>query len=125
MTATQVTQSNDSAWAPDETIGDRIRRTRIHLGLEQSAMAEQLHTSRSMIGRWENNETEPKISTIMKISETLGVDLVWLLKGGCANCCDVVTDLEGLDIETIEVLRLQHSEAHQFRGDQFLKSEAA
>ena len=55
------------------TIGERIRAARRRANLSQKELADKLGVSASMIGQYENDLRNPKLSTLQKISEVLGV----------------------------------------------------
>lgn len=60
------------------TTGERIKAARINAGLTQRELAERLNVSFVNISQWENGVRNPKIETLQKIAEALGVE-VWEL----------------------------------------------
>jgi transcriptional regulator with XRE-family HTH domain len=54
------------------TLGDRIRRRRLDLGLFQKQVAEQVGVDEETIFRWESNESGPQIQFIPAIIKLLG-----------------------------------------------------
>lgn len=62
------------------TIGERIKEFRLKAGLTQSELAEKLGIPYQSIGQWERGLRSPKIETLQKIAEALGVE-PWELMG--------------------------------------------
>lgn len=62
------------------TIGERIKEFRLKAGLTQSELAEKLGIPYQSIGQWERGLRSPKIETLQKIAEALGVE-PWQLMG--------------------------------------------
>lgn len=62
------------------TTGERIKAARINAGLTQRELAERLNVSFVNISQWENGVRNPKIETLQKIAEALGVE-PWQLMG--------------------------------------------
>lgn len=60
------------------TTGERIRQARKSAGLTQAELAHKLGISAAGIAQWENDLRNPKIETIKKIADALGVD-AWTL----------------------------------------------
>lgn len=57
----------------------RIAEAREVRGWTQAKLAESLGTTQQTVQRWESGQTDPKISQIKKISETLGITLSFIL----------------------------------------------
>jgi transcriptional regulator with XRE-family HTH domain len=64
----------------DELIGKRIQEIRIKKGMTQEALAERINISKSSISEWEACKRVPRMETLRKIAEALGVD-VWEIIG--------------------------------------------
>ena len=64
----------------DELIGKRIQEIRIKRGMTQEALAERINISKSSISEWEACKRVPRMETLRKIAEALGVD-VWEIIG--------------------------------------------
>lgn len=64
----------------NERIGDKIKEIRISKGLDQKQLADMVGISKSSISEWENCKRVPRMSTLRKIAEALGVD-VWEIIG--------------------------------------------
>ena len=63
-------------------IGIRIKQVRQDKGITQEVLAEKLGTKGAAIRRLENNpEAKPKLSTLKRIADALGVPLEELMKG--------------------------------------------
>ena len=56
-------------------IGANIKRLRVHQGMTQKNLADKLFVSAQAVSRWENDEVEPSISTILEISKIFGVSV--------------------------------------------------
>ncbi len=56
------------------TIGERLRRTRKARRVTQMELAERTGVAHSTVVRIERGQTKPKIETIEKFAEVLGVD---------------------------------------------------
>lgn len=60
-----------------DTIGGRIKAARIKKGMTQAELAKLLGVAYQNIGQWENGKRVPKVETLMKIGESLGVPWIW------------------------------------------------
>jgi transcriptional regulator with XRE-family HTH domain len=56
-------------------IGDRIKSLRIEKGMKQKDLADKLFVTAQAVSRWENNEVEPSISTILEISKIFNISI--------------------------------------------------
>ncbi len=54
--------------------GQRVRERRLEVGMTQQDLAERLHTSQSAIARLEAGGTQPRLQTILALSEALEID---------------------------------------------------
>ena len=61
------------------TLGEHIMLLRKQKGLSQAALGKQIGTSGDIIGRYERNIMTPSIDVIMKISDTIGVSIDYLV----------------------------------------------
>ena len=59
--------------------GRRLTEARKACGITQLSLAEKLNYSDKAVSKWERGESLPDVFTIMKISETLGVTMSYLL----------------------------------------------
>ena len=64
-----------------ETLGSRISRLRKEKGLTQEDLAKKFNISVQAISKWENDNSSPDISILVELSNTLGVDVNYLLSG--------------------------------------------
>lgn len=64
-----------------KAIGQRIRLQRKLKYLTQEALAEKADISTSFVGHLERGEKTPSIETIIKIGESLDMDMNYLLYG--------------------------------------------
>lgn len=67
------------------TIGKLIKRTRLQSNLSQKELAEKLGVSASMIGQYESDCRRPKLDTLQRIANALGVPLAYLLEESDIN----------------------------------------
>jgi transcriptional regulator with XRE-family HTH domain len=61
------------------TLGEHIILLRKQKGLSQAALGKEIGTSGVIIGRYERNIMIPSIEVIMKISDSLGVSIDYLV----------------------------------------------
>ncbi|HKZ19445.1 MAG TPA: helix-turn-helix transcriptional regulator [Acidimicrobiia bacterium] len=54
------------------TLGDRLRKRRLDLGLLQKDVAQQLGVSKDTVRNWEANRTQPGRLFLLRIAEFLG-----------------------------------------------------
>ena len=57
------------------TIGQRIKAARKKAGMTQKELAKKLDIPYQSIGQWENDQRNPKIETLQRISNALGVHI--------------------------------------------------
>ena len=63
------------------TIGERIRRVRERLGLNQAEFARRLKTGQPVISRYERNQRVPDADFLRKLNVIFHVNINWLLTG--------------------------------------------
>ena len=63
-------------------IGTNIKKLRLEQGMTQKALADKLFVSAQAVSRWENNEVEPSIGTIIELAKIFGVSTDDLLGSG-------------------------------------------
>jgi transcriptional regulator with XRE-family HTH domain len=61
------------------TFGERLRVARLRKGLKQKDLASMLNISQATIARYENNQHEPDIEMLKKLSTALEVSVDYLL----------------------------------------------
>jgi len=54
---------------------DLIREARRRAGLSQRELARRMHTSQSVIARWESGATRPSFDTVVRIARACGFEL--------------------------------------------------
>ena len=73
----------------DESIGDRIRETRINKGMTQQQVADSIGVTYQNISQYERGLRTPKNETLIKIADALGVSIYELIGFNGANTNDV------------------------------------
>ncbi len=63
-------------------VGDNLKRLRILSALTQAELAQKAGLTPAAVARIERNEAEPRMTTLRKLAETLGVDPAELVEGG-------------------------------------------
>ena len=79
--------SIDSAWegVPEFTIADYLRKARIHAGLDQGQLADEIGVSRSTIKNYELGHVKPRKIVLNAWAMRTGVPLEWITSLGTAN----------------------------------------
>lgn len=62
-------------------IGGRIRALRLEIHMTYVNFSKAIGCAASTVHSWENGETQPKYSAILKIAKVFGVSLEWLDTG--------------------------------------------
>lgn len=62
-------------------IGNNLKKLRANKNMTQKELAEALNVSYQAVSRWENNEVEPDISTLSKLSQIFGVSVDQIING--------------------------------------------
>ncbi len=68
----------NSAAVPKWTLADRLRKARLHAGLEQADLAREIGIGRSTIVNYEAGKTEPSRPVLLAWAMRCGVDYEWL-----------------------------------------------
>lgn len=63
----------------NNTLGETLRQIRMEKELSQQQLAEMIHVDRSTIANWERGKRLPDIDMLMKISDTLMIDISYLI----------------------------------------------
>jgi len=71
----------DDSQQPIKVLGERLRAAREAAGLSQTKLAKLLGVAKQTISAWEVGKQPPMITTILKISAVLGVDIRELFAG--------------------------------------------
>ena len=72
-----------------ESIGDRIRETRVNKGLTQQQVADSIGVTYQNISQYERGLRKPKNETLLQIADALGVSVYELIGFNGANTNDV------------------------------------
>lgn len=62
-----------------DTVGARIKEARLAKNMTQAELAEQLGVTYQNIGQWENGKRTPRLETLEKIAEALGISMEWFI----------------------------------------------
>jgi transcriptional regulator with XRE-family HTH domain len=89
----------EGATVPQWTVGDRLRKARLHAGLEQTELAREIGISRATISSYEADKTTPSRPALLSWALRCGVPLGWLTGSG------------GGERETITATRAEESAA--------------
>ena len=63
------------------TVGERLRRSRERKAWTQAELASRAQVTQLTIIRIENGKTRPRLPTVRKLADALGVDPGWILFG--------------------------------------------
>lgn len=77
-------------------IGERIKERRKEKGLTQKQLAKELQLSQKQISKYENNESQPPIDQLQKLTEILEVSADWLLTD-TIEFTETITRIEAID----------------------------
>lgn len=79
------------------TVSEKIQEARSKAGLTQQQLADKLGVSQQYIGNYESGKRYPKIQTLQKIADALGVSVTEFLGGELLTTvptCELVEELE-------------------------------
>ena len=65
----------------DRSIGERVRMARLMKGISQGALAAELGISFQQVQKYERGTNRVSASTLLKIAEVLGVDVLYFYDG--------------------------------------------
>ena len=65
---------------PRHTNDSAIARARIDKGMTQGQLAEALGCTQANVAGWETGNRKPKMQSLMKIADVLGVDWITLIE---------------------------------------------
>ncbi len=82
------------------TPGQLIRRSRLHAGLSQAALAQRAGTSQPVVSSYEHDRRDPSVSTLRRLLEAAGARL------------DLRTATIGVEIESGTRARTDTERAH-------------
>lgn len=60
-------------------LGQRICELRAHLGWSQVELSRRLHVSKQTVSNWENDNIQPSIEMLVRLSKIFGVTTDYLL----------------------------------------------
>lgn len=71
---------------------EALKKFRTEKGLSQRELAERLFVTRTSVNRWENGTRLPDVEMILKLSETLGVDVNTLFNAAAESesCIEII-----------------------------------
>lgn len=87
-------------------VGNRIQLRRQQLSMAAGGVASAMGVSRMAISLWEKGETALSAENLMKLSEVLRCDPVWLMTGNENSYTDTPIATSKTETEDIEILRL-------------------
>ena len=61
--------------------GSRIKEARLGAGMSQAQLARSIQTTERNIVRWENDQNQPRVSSIVAIAQATGHDVDFFLTG--------------------------------------------
>lgn len=67
------------------TLGEKIKNLRMSHGLSQTELADKLHVSRYVISKWENNKSEPDITSLKALSQYFQTSIDDLLENSVSD----------------------------------------
>ena len=65
----------------DDSLGQRIARSRTYLGLSQNMLARRLGVKKQTLENWEADRSSPRSDRFTKMAGILQVPLIWLITG--------------------------------------------
>jgi transcriptional regulator with XRE-family HTH domain len=77
---------------PKETLGQRIQRLREKQGLSASELARRVDVTPTAVWNWENDNTQPRYLTLIRIAEVLGVSADFLETGSEIDSVDLLKE---------------------------------
>ena len=93
-------------------LGQTVRRLRQERGLGQAELGEQLGVSKQSVSNWENDNIQPSIEMLVKLSAVFSVSTDYLLGLDSSEHLDV----SGLPEEVVVHLRLLVEDLHTQSG---------
>lgn len=83
-------------------LGERIHELRLGCGWNQVDLAKRLNVAKQTVSNWENDNIQPSVEMLVKISKVFGVTTDYLL--GLESVPRL--DVSGLSVETVGHLSL-------------------
>ncbi|MFD1675340.1 helix-turn-helix domain-containing protein [Alicyclobacillus fodiniaquatilis] len=78
-----------------QALGERISRLRHHKHMTQEQLGQLLHVSAQAVSKWENGESSPDISLVVRIANILGCTTDFML----GNVCTLAAMLPQIKVE--------------------------
>lgn len=85
-------------------LGKRIKQARELKGLTQESLAEMVGVSRTAIARWESGDIDPTVDHLIRMSNSLGVDISYLL--GADNKSQMIETLINISVSLEQLLSM-------------------
>lgn len=103
---------------------EELRRIRKSKGLSQKDMAEKLGVSQPSYAQYERGTRNPKVGTVRKIADALGVPFWELAEWSTIDTSDAAEDLtDSIQQKQKEVFSSPSTIAAHFDGDEFTEDE--
>lgn len=97
------------------TLGSRIKLRRVELGLNQTELANLLHTDQKQISKYENDKQEPTAGVLLNLARELETTADWLL--GLTELVERPLrgegDLDDEEVKLIEIYRAKNPRERQ------------
>lgn len=75
---TEAARNTTADEDPAFTLGDRIRKRRVELDLDQQHVADRLSVSRPLISKWERGKSIPDVAQAVALAAVLECSFGWL-----------------------------------------------
>ena len=101
-------------------IGNNIKKLRVQQGMTQKNLADKLFVSAQAISRWENDEVEPSIGTIVELAKIFDVSVDEILGIGSKESVKETTDedfKEEIKTELKETIKEEFQKEEQKREE--------
>lgn len=79
LTGKMPPDKTDFPFLPEDSLAEKLRKTRSEAGLSQGALAEALAVSRQSVSKWERGEAEPDVERLAALAALLSLPLSSLL----------------------------------------------
>lgn len=93
------------------TIGEKIREARKKAGMSQQELADKLEIKSAGISQWEKDKRTPKLQTMLRIADAIGISITELLALSPENEETIRKDVETLSHYNKELDDLQNNGA--------------
>ena len=107
MSATAALDYTTSDTDPAFTIGDRLRKRRLELGLDQEQLGPMVGVSRQLVSKWERNKSLPDVAQAQRLADVLNCSFGWLcgvpLRSRWSSSFDLADGLDALGHATPQI----------------------